>query len=101
LFFFSSRRRHTRSKRDWSPDVCSSDLLAGELSVSGTEFSYVYAEDGRCTLIRADRSGELQRWSLEPEKEKLDCCCLTPNGLLARSEERRVGKESVCAAAAT
>src|SRR5438067_11371943 len=27
LFFFSSRRRHTRSKRDWSSDVCSSDLL--------------------------------------------------------------------------
>src|SRR5699024_11217756 len=29
LFFFSSRRRHTRSKRDWSSDVCSSDLLRG------------------------------------------------------------------------
>src|SRR5699024_11831028 len=30
-FFFSSRRRHTRSKRDWSSDVCSSDLtLAGQ-----------------------------------------------------------------------
>src|SRR5699024_11355311 len=26
-FVFSSRRRHTRSKRDWSSDVCSSDLL--------------------------------------------------------------------------
>src|SRR5699024_12004438 len=26
-FFFSSRRRHTRSKRDWSSDVCSSDLI--------------------------------------------------------------------------
>src|SRR5699024_11557447 len=26
-FFFSSRRRHTRSKRDWSSDVCSSDLV--------------------------------------------------------------------------
>src|SRR5699024_12063683 len=26
LFFFSSRRRHTRSKRDWSSDVCSSYL---------------------------------------------------------------------------
>src|SRR5699024_932300 len=25
-FFFSSRRRHTRSKRDWSSDVCSSDM---------------------------------------------------------------------------
>src|SRR5207248_8864799 len=27
LFFFSSRRRHTRSYGDWSSDVCSSDLL--------------------------------------------------------------------------
>src|SRR5699024_3105796 len=27
LFLFSSRRRHTRSKRDWSSDVCSSDLF--------------------------------------------------------------------------
>src|SRR3989442_14572982 len=27
-FFFSSRRRHTRCGRDWSSDVCSSDLLA-------------------------------------------------------------------------
>src|SRR5690349_24938193 len=26
-FFFSSRRRHTRSLRDWSSDVCSSDLV--------------------------------------------------------------------------
>src|SRR5690606_40653331 len=28
FFFFSSRRRHTRFSRDWSSDVCSSDLLA-------------------------------------------------------------------------
>src|SRR5216683_4114657 len=27
IFFFSSRRRHTRSDRDWSSDVCSSDLV--------------------------------------------------------------------------
>src|SRR2546429_7350381 len=27
-FFFSSRRRHTRCSRDWSSDVCSSDLQA-------------------------------------------------------------------------
>src|SRR5699024_11968176 len=27
--FFSRRRRHTRSKRDWSSDVCSSDLSVG------------------------------------------------------------------------
>src|SRR5690606_14029998 len=28
FFFFSSRRRHTRFSRDWSSDVCSSDLVA-------------------------------------------------------------------------
>src|SRR2546422_2959892 len=27
MFFFSSRRRHTRCSRDWSSDVCSSDIL--------------------------------------------------------------------------
>src|SRR6266536_5926804 len=34
FFFFSSRRRHTRSTRDWSSDVCSSDL--GDLEHYGT-----------------------------------------------------------------
>src|SRR5256884_640604 len=29
FFFFSSRRRHTRCSRDWSSDVCSSDLKGG------------------------------------------------------------------------
>src|SRR5207302_5753118 len=29
FFFFSSRRRHTRFSRDWSSDVCSSDLWGG------------------------------------------------------------------------
>src|SRR3989440_2934536 len=33
FFFFSSRRRHTRSDRDWSSDVCSSDLEATEFGV--------------------------------------------------------------------
>src|SRR6266496_6207362 len=38
-FFFSSRRRHTRSLRDWSSDVCSSDLLGADVvnvSASGS-----------------------------------------------------------------
>src|SRR5207253_1849474 len=35
LFFFSSRRRHTRWPRDWSSDVCSSDLDGGALCVHG------------------------------------------------------------------
>src|SRR5206468_6135748 len=33
-FFFSSRRRHTRSDRDWSSDVCSSDLFVPVFLVS-------------------------------------------------------------------
>src|SRR5437660_2747103 len=43
FFFFSSRRRHTRWPRDWSSDVCSSDL-AGQ-TVSAT----MGAIDGRVT----------------------------------------------------
>src|SRR5690606_40845275 len=33
LFFFSSRRRHTRFSRDWSSDVCSSDLGVANVDV--------------------------------------------------------------------
>src|SRR3989449_10409925 len=33
FFFFSSRRRHTRCSRDWSSDVCSSDLVAALIVV--------------------------------------------------------------------
>src|SRR5205807_6857660 len=40
IFFFSSRRRHTRLQGDWSSDVCSSDLIPNEVrspgSVSGS-----------------------------------------------------------------
>src|SRR2546428_9264664 len=35
VFFFSSRRRHTRSDRDWSSDVCSSDLFPGQKGFVG------------------------------------------------------------------
>src|SRR5690625_6341907 len=41
VFFFSSRRRHTRCPRDWSSDVCSSDLInehiAGNLIVRAVD----------------------------------------------------------------
>src|SRR2546429_5365428 len=45
FFFFSSRRRHTRCSRDWSSDVCSSDLMVflastGKDGGTGTTFSY-------------------------------------------------------------
>src|SRR2546422_8026287 len=35
FFFFSSRRRHTRCSRDWSSDVCSSDLSTMSCSLIG------------------------------------------------------------------
>src|SRR5206468_8725825 len=43
-FFFSSRRRHTRSDRDWSSDVCSSDLF-GFISAKGHHPAYLERED--------------------------------------------------------
>src|SRR5438034_9980388 len=40
VFFFSSRRRHTRSLCDWSSDVCSSDLLiAGSIASRGAQYA--------------------------------------------------------------
>src|SRR5699024_11238317 len=48
-FFFSSRRRHTRSKRDWSSDVCSSDLC----HVDGFRFDLA-AVMGRTPEFRQD-----------------------------------------------
>src|SRR5690625_4440444 len=37
VFFFSSRRRHTRWPRDWSSDVCSSDLAVSSQSVESVQ----------------------------------------------------------------
>src|SRR5690606_40248495 len=84
FFFFSSRRRHTRFSRDWSSDVCSSDLgksmtahaVMGLLPrphvrVTGGEIAY----RGRDILTMG---GAEQRGL---------------RGGRIRSEERRVGKE--------
>src|SRR5256884_6342554 len=52
FFFFSSRRRHTRCSRDWSSDVCSSDLLPGEITV------YFHSENGILGMGRRAKPGE-------------------------------------------
>src|SRR2546422_7626724 len=48
FFFFSSRRRHTRCSRDWSSDVCSSDLFVivddDQICGGGTIFGGVYTD---------------------------------------------------------
>src|SRR6266496_6016636 len=52
-FFFSSRRRHTRSLRDWSSDVCSSDLR--QTRSRRNAFQAARCEDGqRCRCQRSD-----------------------------------------------
>src|SRR2546429_757051 len=51
LFFFSSRRRHTRCSRDWSSDVCSSDLVIAGLARD--------ARDPQPVIVFGVETGEL------------------------------------------
>src|SRR3712207_7411401 len=57
FFFFSSRRRHTRYWRDWSSDVCSSDLEAMKLILVHEGFEIREAPDGATavTMVKAQR----------------------------------------------
>src|SRR5207253_5231315 len=92
-FFFSSRRRHTRWPRDWSSDVCSSDLWAvGRYQSGGSEQTLAeyylapcatptpspQASPTACPVQYTDVDGT------NPFYTYIRC--------LARSEERRVGK---------
>src|SRR5437867_12811869 len=72
LFFFSSRRRHTRSYGDWSSDVCSSDLSTIRRA-SPNRGPY------RVTVSCTSRSEERRvgkecryRWSPDHQKKKKD-----------------------------
>src|SRR3712207_7289052 len=84
FFFFSSRRRHTRYWRDWSSDVCSSDLRrlapGDEARVLGTPelFDSLPREDATAQFLADPRHHLLMAFDDEGR---------------ARSEERRVGKE--------
>src|SRR2546422_5757817 len=87
IFFFSSRRRHTRCSRDWSSDVCSSDLERTTL--------VQWARGGRAPgdLAQAPKPPQFpeSKWTIgEPD---LIITAAKPETLPARSEERRVGKE--------
>src|SRR5690606_40862118 len=65
FFFFSSRRRHTRFSRDWSSDVCSSDLDETDERVCRTGCRSQGLRDGGtqgrqerpCRALRADTRG--------------------------------------------
>src|SRR5256884_284084 len=66
-FFFSSRRRHTRCSRDWSSDVCSSDLIMGvALSTRTTRSATIRAKTtGSCFLRRRRQEGTCQQCSVD------------------------------------
>src|SRR2546428_13919275 len=65
-FFFSSRRRHTRSDRDWSSDVCSSDLPeSGQVGIRRIqEFACRSQPSGVCVKVKSERI------ETRPEDEK-------------------------------
>src|SRR5690554_7128041 len=79
-FFFSSRRRHTRCGRDWSSDVCSSDLIVG--AATKTAFG----------LVPSGNTGgaDVSPFKKMPIDPKLAALIQKAK---SRSEERRVGKE--------
>jgi len=68
LFFFSSRRRHTRCSRDWSSDVCSSDLAPEGYLPSFLNFKFPYAqeEDALVVMYKYYSGGTNVRGNLLP-----------------------------------
>src|SRR5206468_5073270 len=88
FFFFSSRRRHTRSDRDWSSDVCSSDL-SGRRRVVGLGFL-----GGMGARLEPCHRGVTPCGKESPTRLLVASRRRHPgDGGDDRSEERRVGKE--------
>src|SRR5690554_7861849 len=82
LFFFSSRRRHTSCGRDWSSDVCSSDLDAP------LDFDFIkVTEQSRDNAVFYVQYAHARAWSVFRNTQNV-----FPD-FDPRSEERRVGKE--------
>src|SRR5207245_4796706 len=93
--FFSSRRRHTRCYRDWSSDVCSSDLDAMNLDIFRQNILELIRRTSAFLPPDVENVINLQR-KLEAAGSKADFALklVAQNiGLAKRSEERRVGKE--------
>src|SRR5206468_8982661 len=93
FFFFSSRRRHTRSDRDWSSDVCSSDLS----SVRGGGGNPAVNTGWRAPAPVGSTQSENPGASVAVIRSALTMPCAVIQAFAwctsARSEERRVGKE--------
>src|SRR3712207_8328697 len=88
VFFFSSRRRHTRYWRDWSSDVCSSDLAASATAGDAMGLSNALKRTrGWAALTReVERAAASGGWSAIAVDDRFLFNAL-------RSEERRVGEE--------
>src|SRR5207247_9315151 len=90
--FFSSRRRHTRSTRDWSSDVCSSDLG----SIGRQALDVVAAHPDRLRVTRSGHRGD--DLVALATADDVDVVLVATPGIAGleptlRSEERRVGKD--------
>src|SRR5207248_3747886 len=92
VFFFSSRRRHTRSYGDWSSDVCSSDLGSGYRDVPDLLPRHRRAEAPGGGSRGAGRVNSSQT-SQSTDSLLLEYPGETDLVTWNRSEERRVGKE--------
>src|SRR5690606_40507140 len=88
VFFFSSRRRHTRFSRDWSSDVCSSDL---KFLTAAHHDSY-FLQMSTIHSLKVDSALEIGPGENAAGKY-LKTLGLKYDTLDIRSEERRVGKE--------
>src|SRR5204862_4829909 len=88
FFFFSSRRRHTRSLRDWSSDVCSSDLFSRELWTA--DATPLLRQVNVPVLVIIGKKDLQIDWQAVGESLKRAAAGHE------RSEERRVGKECRC-----
>src|SRR5690606_40021311 len=96
---FSSRRRHTRFSRDWSSDVCSSDLPALDQLEEIAEYIALDKPGAASSLVKEIFS-TAERLELFPESghvpPELPDSIYREMYVRPRSEERRVGKESSC-----
>src|SRR5207245_3648138 len=89
FFFFSSRRRHTRCYRDWSSDVCSSDLSLALLLADAPLPAGERRARRRSAPAGVARAPARDRW--RPCRGRPERPPRPPAP--PRSEERRVGKE--------
>src|SRR5207247_8148916 len=93
FFFFSSRRRHTRSTRDWSSDVCSSDL-GDRLLTRHRALPDGTADEERAEALEVQRRLLRLPHRLDDRRERIEILPDQSDDEVVRSEERRVGKES-------